>query len=195
MKLFQLLTIAFIATGHMTIFYWLIYRFGIAKSRFRPTIRSFTIPEESHASWQAGLLHLIAGIFFTWAYVYLLLTPSNLTLGRLVSLGTLFGFVHGIFLIFFVLLGFSGLRQPGSFSVGTFQAMILTLFSHILFGAAVGLGVSAYLISSTWNAFIFGGVFSLSLWWMIGHFIPPLFRHKRRVLKIPSNTQPAHKHE
>ena len=193
MSIMQLLITAFIATGHMTLVYWLLVRLGLAKGRFRPTIRSFTIPERSHTSFGTAMLHILAGILFTGVYAYILLTPRNETFGSLVGLGTAIGLVHGFFLDFFVLLGFSGLKEVTKTTLATLEAMLLTLGSHMIFGTLVGVGVASRTTTTTWVDFVTWGLASIAFWVVLGALLPQAIAFIRSRHKAPKHTQPLHK--
>lgn len=177
---------AIISTAHMSLFYWLMSRFQIASKRARPMIRSFTIPEKSYLSPGTLLLHLAAGFLFTVLYTYVLVMLHQESFALIVSIGVLMGFTHGFFLDFFMLLGFSGLMEPRTPTLGIMVTVLLSIFSHMLFGFSVGLGVAMKIKTDTWTTYLAWGLVSLVVLTMIGIFASPVVRRgapRRRLMR------------
>ena len=169
---------AFIAIAHMSLFYWLMDRFQIGSARARPMIRNFTIPEKSYLSPTAFVLHLIAGSMFTALYAYLLVHIQGESFGLIVSIGTLIGFTHGVFLVFFALQGFSGLVGLRIPTPSVWMTALLTILSHALFGTVVGLGVAMDLKLKIWPTFMAWGLGSLAFFTLLGVAGPHILKHR-----------------
>lgn len=148
-----IITVGIVATAFLTAINLGAERLRIIRGSMLHAIGSFVIPEPVRKMPVAGLMHLIAGVLFAGVYAYVFSFVKPVRIPDFISMGMLIGLVHGFFVSFFMMLGFSGLepdgRVEGRYQRFTFPAAILNVGAHIVFGAVVGVGLGYAALTGT----------------------------------------------
>lgn len=178
--------VGIVATAYMTAVNLGAERMRMVRGSMLNAIGTFVIPEPIRSLAVAVLLHFLAGIAFTavYAYIFDFLEPERLT--NFLSIGILVGLVHGFFVSYFMMLGFSALQPGESVRPFTFTAAFLNVAAHVVFGGMVGLGLGYATLTGTAVWFT---VYSLAALvaaaGLAALLLPPLRRFR------PSRGQPA----
>jgi len=137
------------ATAAMSYLHWLAARFGIVKGTLIHAIGSFFIPEPRKSLLLGGILHFLAGIAFAAMYAFIFSFVNPDALRSFAVFGGGLGLVHGYFLSFFLMLGFSGYHPEARFREFDARAALVHMATHIVYGAFVGLGLGMQAIRGT----------------------------------------------
>ena len=179
MEFVPIVIVGIVATAYMTAVNLGAERFRVVRGSMLHAIGAFVIPEPVRRPLLTVGLHFLAGIAFTavYAYVFAFLRPASVP--DYVSVGVLIGLVHGFFVSYFMMLGFSALQQGDMVRPFTFSAAGLNVFAHIVFGAAVGLGLGYAALTGTALWFSVYSASGLIAVVGLGAFlIPPLRRFR-----------------
>jgi hypothetical protein len=139
-SIINVFVIGLIATAYMFGFQWFVQRLGIVRGGMVETIGTFLIPEEMRSRVAAVVLHVVMGVVFAGGYGYIFTFTHLESFGRMVAIGGLIGFVHGFFLSYFMVMGFSSYQGGADVRTFTLASSVLCVVDHLLYRVMVGLG-------------------------------------------------------
>jgi hypothetical protein len=139
-EIFAIFLIGFLATTFMFGLRWVALRYGLVPRTRVQGVGAFLIPEPINDPLTEWLFHTVGGMAFAFVYAYIFsyVDPANMSM--FLAVGAVLGLVHGYFITFFILLGFSGLRASSVVGRFTISGPLMNIVAHVSFGALVGMG-------------------------------------------------------
>lgn len=162
----QTCVIGAVATAFTMGLQWSCQRLGLLKGGRARAIGAFIIPEPSRNRFVEEGLQVLAGVFFTIAYMFVFQFVELSSIRSYASLGAMIGFVHGYFISFFVATGFSHIGAGKHVQPFTIKDPLLNMGAQALFGLLVGLGAGfAQKTGTVWNflAYVAAGSVAIGL--------------------------------
>ncbi len=132
-----ILVVGAIATLFHDAFQQLLVRFHWVRPRLAKTVGSILIPEAIYSSLLEFGIQLVQGVFAAAVYSFVYHFIKLETIGAFATLGMMIGVVHGVFISFFINMGFSRIN-PKDKALLPVSALNIALQS--LLGGIVGLG-------------------------------------------------------
>ncbi len=136
-----------LGTAVMTLFLWAVNKTGKVNADMVRALGS-GVTRSIEKSLVPGLaIHFMAGIPFAMIYILAFHILRAGTIQGLVYTGLLFGFVHGFFFSF-IMVVLAEHHPVERFQEAGFQTAIVHLVAHIFYGGMVGLivGISGYMV-------------------------------------------------
>jgi hypothetical protein len=187
MDILTIVAVGLIATGYMFGVQWVVERLGLVRGSMLRAVGSFAIPEPVRSPAAGIVLHLVAGLVFTAVYAYIFHFVHMRSTATYLELGGLIGLVHGFFVSYFSMMGFSSFERGDQVKPFTFQSAVLNVVAHFVFGLLVGLG---FAYASTGNVgwyFAYAAVIGLVIFGLFMLLVPrrQRLRHRHATARGP----------
>lgn len=168
-----------VGTCYMTGLQWGVERLRLVKGNMTQAVGTFVIPERLYTPLVALALHLVAGTLFAFFYGYVFDFVKPYEVRDFMQLGGLIGFVHGFFVSYFMMMGFSDLQWGGTVHKFGFPAAVLNIGGHLLYGITVGVGFGVAALSGTvvWYM-VYGLLGAAALGGLIALLTAPVRKHR-----------------
>lgn len=187
-----IVAVGLVATGYLTLITAWASRAGFVRGSMLQAVGSFVIPEPMRRPAIGVLMHILAGLVFTlvYAYIFNFVQPEHMR--EYMSLGMLIGLVHGFFVSYFMLLGFSSLQSGEHSRPFSFSAAVMNVVAHVTFGFVVGVGLGYQALEG--GALLFAAYAAVTLAGIMGlaFLIGPALRGMRRSRILRTRSRDDH---
>lgn len=131
-------------TALMTMVMTLIHFTGWARANMIRALGSFVTKSHKNSIVLGLLMHFGSGIVFAFPYAFVLSGLDLPTMGSMLRVGAIIGFVHG-FVMSFVLVAMVAEKHPlEEFREVGFEVAVAHILGHVVYGVGVGALVSYF---------------------------------------------------